>query len=156
MDVTFEVFLNRRGYTKDDFEELFEEPFSTVYRTRVGFQWCPSALSSTSMEICIRFAAPVAAIICGEFLKKFGEDLYQWVKNCLSNLLRRKSDIGESFLRISSEDLDITVNVVGTEEMISALSSITLIVEYTRNQKTINRKVNISYSEIAPTRNESE
>ncbi|AFL99294.1 hypothetical protein Desde_0852 [Desulfitobacterium dehalogenans ATCC 51507] len=39
-----DITLNRGGYDYEDIQELFEEPFSTLYPTRIGFEWQPAAV----------------------------------------------------------------------------------------------------------------
>lgn len=152
-EIRFEVVLNARGYTKDDFEELFEEPFATLYETRVGFQWFPSALSSTHIEIAVRFGTFIAAtVLCG-FMEEFGKNLYRWAKKRLASLLKRKPDIGESYIYITFLDLSATVYVGSSEEMISALSDIVSIIKHIKNMKESSgvTHVDVIYSQFART-----
>lgn len=120
---TVEVILSLNGYGEDNITELFEEPFATTYKTKIGFQWYPTAVGPTYIEFLIVVGAPIVKIVGEKIFEKFVEDLYCWVKNRWISFLRKKQFVS-SRVYIEFDDYKFEKYTEGTEETINVLTNI--------------------------------
>lgn len=133
--LSLEITLNRMGYNQEDINDLFSDPFETLYSTKIGYQWYPSAVGWSQITIKLIITGTLGGITAG-LLNQIGTDFYEWVKSSFTKVVNRKSpDFDESRIHIKFEDCSIDFYVNTKEELIEILERIDKIIESTRSER---------------------
>lgn len=135
--LSLEITLNINGYDYNDLKELMQEPFLSLYSTKVGYQWHPTIVGEDFIEICLIIGATISSAIVGSFLSEIGTDLYNWAKSSLRKVLKNKTSLNESRVYITFKDITITVYTDDKEDLIIALENFERVVN-----KALERKGN--------------
>ena len=101
---TIDIRLNSAGFKGADVDALLPD-FITDRETSVGLTWYPSANGPESFSVLLTVYAALS-IVAGEFLKKLGEDLYQWSKRKLLNTLKTKT-YPSCYIEIKLDDVKV-------------------------------------------------
>jgi hypothetical protein len=144
MDIT----LNRNGYDPNEIYDLFEEPFSTLYPTRIGFEWQPAIAGFESITIELIFCLSLAAVTT-TFVKNIATDLYKWTKNTLAKALNRKERLEESRVFLTFEnDITVIVYVNTKDELLTTLENIKEIITYVIEKKETSENIELDSEQI--------
>lgn len=146
--LSLEITLQDYGYDYQELQELMQEPFHTLYSTKVGYQWYPAAVGGNFIEICLRISATIGGAIAEGFLSEIGSDIYNWAKSSLRKVLKDKESFDESRLYITFEDITITVYTNSKEDIIAAMESFERIVDKARERKGNEKYIDIDVEDI--------
>lgn len=135
--LSLEITLNINGYDYNDLKELMQEPFLSMYSTKVGYQWHPTIVGKDFIEICLIIGTTICSAIAGGVLSEIGADLYNWAKSSLRKVLKNKTSFNESCVYITFKDITITVYTNDKEDLIIALENFERVVN-----KALKRKGN--------------
>ena len=138
--LSLEITLNINGYDYNDLKELMQEPFLSLYSTKVGYQWHPTIVGEDFIEICLIIGATIGSAIAGGFLSEIGSDLYNWAKSSLRKVLKNKTNFEESRVHITFKDITITVYIDNKEDLIIAMESFERIVNKALKRRKNNEK----------------
>jgi hypothetical protein len=134
MDIT----LNKVGYDFYDIESLFEEPFCMSYHTKIGFEWHPSAVghSLIDLQLIFNFILTGASTV---IVSKIASDLYDWTKKSLSKVLAKKNDFDDSRIAFVFKDFTIIVSAHNKDDILKVVKNVDVIVEHLKT-KTFDKK----------------
>lgn len=128
-----DVTLNIMGYDWQDLTDLFVEPFDTVYRTKIGFRWYPSAVGHSQITLLLIIASSLGGITSG-LLNQIGADIYQWVKYSLSKVLaRKKQSFDESAIILKFDDKSVTIHINDKRDIIEVLENISDVINWVKD-----------------------
>lgn len=140
-DLSLNITLNRIGYNEGDINDLFCDPFYTLYSTRIGYQWQSSAIGWSQLTIKLIIAGTLGGITAG-FLNQIGSDIYEWVKTSLSKVLNRKNnDFDNSIIELTFEDKNVIIYVDSKDDIIESLIKIEKIINYLKKSNLDEEKV---------------
>jgi len=142
-----DITLNRGGYDYKEIEDLFDEPFSTLYPTRIGLMWHPAAVGINSIELKLIFdfvLAGAATAIVG----KVAGDLYDWAKKSLSKVLNRKERFAESRVCFVFKDITVNISTHEREDILETLESVDFIIDYLKEKQIVKENYYMSYEEL--------
>ena len=86
-----ELLLNSSGFSGEDVQNLLPD-FITERYTKVGLTWCPSVDGPESFTLIITTSLLLAEF-AKEFVKNLSKDLYDWSKEKIIPLLKRKNSL---------------------------------------------------------------
>lgn len=152
--LSLEITLQDSGYDYDELKELMQEPFHTLYSTKIGYQWHPSVVGKHFIEICLVIGVTLGSAIAGGFLSEIGSDLYNWAKSSLKKVLKNKTSFEESRVYITFKDITITVYADNKEDLIIVMESFEKIVNIAIERKGEERYIDIEVEDI--TKNQSD
>jgi hypothetical protein len=128
--LSLDITLNRMGYNDEDVKDLFSDPFYTLYRTKIGYEWHPSAVGWSQLSLELIVSGTLGGITAG-ILKQIGTDFYSWVKTSLNKVLNKKNnDFDNSSIKIRFDDKSIIIYLNSKEEIIESLEKIDKIIAH--------------------------
>ncbi len=142
-----DITLNRGGYDYEDIQDLFEEPFSTLYPTRIGFEWHPAAVGSNFIEFKLIFdfaLTGAATAVVG----KVASDLYDWAKKSLSKVLNRKERFAESRVSLVFNNTTVNIYTNEREDIVETLEHVDSIIDFLKDKQIVEDHYNLSYEEL--------
>lgn len=146
--LSLDITLNRLGYKQEDITEMFQEPFDTLYSTRIGYQWQPSAVGWDAVVIVVAISAALKSVADG-FLNQIGADLATWSKDALSKVLNRKKDFDNSAIHIKFNDKDISIHLNRGDEIVEAMKEIEALIRYLQtSEEYCDKKINLYFEDI--------
>lgn len=126
-----------------------QEPFLSLYSTKVGYQWHPTVVGVAFIEICLKIGETISKAIIEGLLSEIGSDLYNWAKSSLRKVLKNKTNFDESRVCITFKDITITVYTNNKEDLIIAMESFERIVNKALERKGNEKYIDIEVEDIA-------
>lgn len=143
MDIT----LNRMGYNYEDMQDLFEEPFSTLYPTRIGFRWYPSAVGHDLIDfkLVLNFVLTGAATV---LIGKITSDLYDWAKESLKKVIHKKNWFSESRVTLVFKDMTVNIYTFEKDDILETISNIDVIIDHLNSKQISEESYDIEFEEL--------
>lgn len=143
MDIT----LMKNGYDMEDMDNLFIDPFMTLYSTRIGFMWQPSAVGqdAITIELIFKFILTGAATT---LVSKITADLYTWTKTALSKVFNKKNSFDESKIILKFDDITVTIYSNDKKELIDVMSHLNIIIPYLQEKGITENTCSIDTAEL--------
>jgi hypothetical protein len=143
MDIT----LMRTGYSYEDMNDLFSEPFNTEYSTKIGFQWYPSVvgLHMIDFNLAFKFILTGAATV---LVSKITSDLYEWSKVALRKVLSPKTDFNESRINLSFKDINVKIYINSFEYIVTIMENMEKVFEYIEENRSEKDRIKFEAEDI--------
>ena len=147
--LALDITLNKMGYVDEDVNELFSDPFYTLYRTKIGYEWHPSAVGWSQLTLELIIACTLGGITAG-ILNQIGSDFYNWIKSSFLKVINRKNDdFSDSSITLKFDDKSIVIYVYSREEIIETLEKIEEIINYVKKSEEHEDKyIEVRFEEI--------
>lgn len=142
-----DITLMKSSYDFNDMEMLFTEPFSTLYPTKIGFEWQPSVVgeSAISIELICKFVLTGATTV---LISKITSDIYEWTKKSLKKVLEKKKGFEESRIELVFEDIVVTFYINGKDEILTVMQNLDIVFGYIGKHKGDNKYLDLSISDL--------